>query len=166
MILKILASQYYGHQGKTKALFMKHYKKIGLKWMENVELSGNMVDGWFSSDMKEYLLKLVEEGEYKRFTGNSKGMINLLLSYGAVEFDEDSKGEHINYNDNKGFITQEDRFGHFVGADLYSSYRIRELLSKVPDDMGIVWNEKKIDNCGKSNVRKRIVRRIPKDERK
>lgn len=164
MILKISSNLYYGHQGKTKALFMKHYKKLGLKWMESIELNGKIVDGWFSSDKKEYILKLVEEGELKRFTGNSVGMIDFLKGCGAVEFEVEAVGEHINYNDNKGYITQFDRFGKFVGADLFWSYRMREILKDVPDNWnGVIWSAPKYENVVNiEKVKRKIIIRRKK----
>jgi len=145
MILKIHQNNYYGHQNKTKELFKKKYRSLKLKWMEKVNLNDVLVDGWFSSDLKEYLLKLPEEGEFKRFTGNSEGMINFLKSYGAVEVDERVSGVHIDYDDKKGVLCQEDRYGRFVGADLAHHFRIEEMLKDMPDNWGIRWSDNSKD---------------------
>jgi len=145
MILKIHQNNYYGHQNKTKELFKKKYRSLKLKWMEKVNLNGVIVDGWISEDKQQYLLKLPEEGEFKRFTGNSEGMITFLKTHGAVEVDEIVSGCHIDYDDKKGFMNQEDRYGHFVGADLTHHFRIEEMLKDMPDNWGIEWSENPID---------------------
>lgn len=146
MILKIEKDKYYGHQGKTKKLFISMYKRVPkLKWTEKVELNGAIVDGWFSADKKEYLLKLPEEGIFKRFTGNSERMFEFLKNHGAKEVEGEERGCHIDYDDTRGYITQFDRFVKFVGADLYSHYRVEEMLRNIPEDnWGIKWSEKSI----------------------
>ncbi len=156
MMLKIPSEKYYGYKGKTKRLFVKKYQSLHLKWMEKVEFEDGIVDGWFDSSMKEYLLKLPEKEGMKRFTGNSIKMIEFLKLYGAVEYEENEKGVHIDYDDKMGFVTQKDRYGHFVGGDLIYGYRFRELLKDVHDNWGCIWS-------GECNLivrkRVRIVRR-------
>ena len=153
MILKIEKDKYYGHQGKTKKLFMQVYGRVPkLKWMEKVELNGDIVDGWFSVDKKEYLLKLPMEGEFKRFTGNSERMFEFLKSHGAIEVEGEEKGTHIDYNDQKGFLTQQDRFGTFVGADIINHYRVEEILKGMPDSWGIKWSNKSISPLINDNI--------------
>lgn len=148
MIVKIHQSNYYGYMNKTKELFKKKYRGLGLRWMEKVTLpDGSVVDGWFSQDKKEYLLKLPEEGEIKRFTGNSSKMIDFLVSCGAEIINngnkEEEKGCHIDYNDMKGYSTQESRYGMFIGGDLESHYLLEWILKKYPDNSNrIIWNEK------------------------
>lgn len=146
MILKIEQSKYYGYQGKTKELFKKKYRGLHLKWMTDVNIDGTLSDGWISDDKSQYLLKLPEEGEFKRFTGNSVGMIEFLKLQGAIEVEGNEKGTHINYDDNKGFLTQFDRFGTFVGADLINHYRVEEILKGMPENFGIKWSDKSISS--------------------
>lgn len=155
MIIKIEQSKYYGHQNKTKELFKKKYRSLKLKWMENVKIGDEIVDGWVSDDLKQYLLKLPEENEFKRFTGNSDGMIEFLKSHGAIVISGNEKGCHIDYDDKKGFMTMEDRFGRFVGSDLYSHYRTEEMLKEMPDNF-INWNKEV------TKKKLRIIRRIKK----
>jgi len=163
MILKIEESKYYGHQGKTKELFKQTYRKVPkLTWMEKVDLNGVIVDGWVSADKKEYLLKLEMEGNFKRFTGNSERMFTFLKNHGAIEVDGEENGLHIDYNDQKGFMTMEDRFGRFIGSDLYSHYRTEEILKDMPENWGIKWTETKVDNVVKKKIIRKIVRRIKK----
>ncbi len=161
MILKIHKDNYYGHQGKTKKLFMQIYKRVPkLMWMENVELNSELVDGWFSVDKNEYLLKLPMEGEFKRFTGNSERMFAFLKNHGAVEVVGEEKGCHIDYDDKKGFLTMEDRFGRCIGSDIYSHYRTEEMLKEMPENWGVKWSEPKVDVVNKKLVRRIIKRKI------
>ncbi len=172
MILKIEQSKYYGYNNKTKILFVQVYKrKPKLTWTENVNLDGNLCDGWFSDDKKEYLLKLPEEGEFKRFTGNSVRMFEFLKNHGAIEVEGDEKGVHIDYDDQKGFLTQVDRYGRFVGADLMNHYRVEEILVGMPENWGIKWSNKigvsKIptrDEIAKDNVKKVLEIMQPKNK--
>lgn len=144
MILKIEQSKYYGYQGKTKELFKKKYRGLKLKWMTDVKLGDDIVDGWMNDDKTEYLLKLPEEGEFKRFTGNSIRMFEFLKTHGAIEVEGEEKGCHIDYNDSKGFLTQIDRFGTFIGADLMNHYRVEEILKNFPENWGVKWSDKNI----------------------
>ncbi len=139
MILKIHQDKYYGYNFNNKKIFKKKYHSAGLKWMVGVNLNGEIVDGWISSNMKEYLLKLPEEGVYKRFTGNSEKMIEFLVSCGGEVFEGEEKGAHVDYGDMKGFTTQKDRYGEFIGADLLSGYRFREILKDATLNWGCVW---------------------------
>ena len=139
MILKIEQSKYYGYQNKNKELFKKKYRSLKLKWMENVKLGDDIVDGWMNDDRTQYLLKLPEENEFKRFTGNSLGMIEFLKNHGAIEIEGTEKGTHIDYDDQKGFLTQQDRFGTFIGADLMNHYRVEEILKDMSDDWSVNW---------------------------
>lgn len=160
MILKIEESKYYGHQGKIKGLFKQTYRKVPkLTWMEKVELNGVIVDGWFSLDKKEYLLKLEMEGNFKRFTGNSERMFTFLKNHGAIEVDGEESGLHIDYKDNKGFISNEelDRI-HIIG---WSHYRTEELLKNVPDNF-IKWSEPKVNNVIEKKIVRRIIRKFLK----
>ncbi len=162
MILKIEQSKYYGYQGKTKELFKKKYRGLKLKWMTNVNINDNIVDGWISDDRTQYLLKLPEEGEFKRFTGNSVGMIEFLKMNGAIEVQGEEKGTHIDYDDQKGFLTQFDRFGTFIGADLINHYRVEEILKGMPENFGVKWSEPKVDNVIEKKILRKIIRRIKK----
>ena len=113
-----------------------------MRWMENVDVDGVLSDGWFNGDKSQYLLKLPEEGEFKRFVGNSEGMITFLKLHGAEELDEDVRGCHVDYNNSKGFVTQKDRYGSFVGGDLVNHYRVEEILKDMSDNWGVVWSDK------------------------
>ncbi len=146
MILKIEQSKYYGYQGKTKELFKKKYRSLKLKWMTDVNIEGTLSDGWISDDKFQYLLKLPEEGSFKRFTGNSIGMFEFLKDHGAIEVEGEEKGCHMDYNDMMGFLTQFDRFGTFVGADLINHYRVEEILKGMPESWNIKWSEKSISS--------------------
>lgn len=146
MILKIEQSKYYGHQGKTKELFKKKYRGLHLKWMTDVNIDGTLSDGWMNDDKSQYLLKLPEEGEFKRFTGNSVGMIEFLKLQGAIEVEGEEKGVHIYYDDQKGFLTQQDRFGTFIGADLINHYRVEEILKGVSENWNIRWSDKNVSS--------------------
>lgn len=158
MILKIEQSKYYGYNNKTKELFKRKYRSLKLKWMENVKLGDDIVDGWISDDLKQYLLKLPEEGEYKRFTGNSVGMIEFLKNHGAMEIEGEEKGVHKDYDNKMGFVDQVDRYSTFIGADLVSHFRVEEMLSEMPDNWeGVMWNDKKIVN---QIIKKRIIRKV------
>ena len=139
MILKIEQSKYYGHQNKTKELFKRKYRSLKLKWMENVKLGDDIVDGWMNDDRTQYLLKLPEEGQFKRFTGNSVGMIEFLKRHGAIEFEGEEKGVHKNYDVIMGCRTQQERFGNFIGADLMNHYIIEEILKEMPENWGVNW---------------------------
>lgn len=160
MILKIEQSKYYGYQGKTKELFKKKYRGLKLKWMTNVKLGDSIVDGWMNADKSQYLLKLPEEGEFKRFTGNSIGMIEFLKMQGAVEVEGEEKGTHIDYEDKKGFSTMEDRFGRIVGPDVYAHYRTEELLKNMPENWGIKWSDKLKDIVDKKfdKIERKVVK--------
>lgn len=156
MILKIPSEKYYGYNGKNKEHFKKKYRSLGLKWKVNINLDNVLTDGWYNSDNSIYLLKLLEDSGYKRFTGNSEEMILFLKSIGAEEFNQDVSGCHIDYDDNKGYITQQDRYGTFIGADLISGYRFMELLRDVPDNFGVVWGD---NNQFIPIIKKRIIKR-------
>ena len=151
MILKIEKEKYYGYNNKTKELFKKKYRSLKLKWAESVKIGDGVVDGWISDDMKQYLLKLPEEGNFKRFTGNSIGMFEFLKNHGAVEFEGEEKGSHINYDDTMGFIDQVNRYGTFVGADLVSHFRVEEILREMPEMWHVKW--------GNDNHKELIVKR-------
>ena len=165
MILKIEKDKYYGYNNKTKELFKKKYRSLKLKWMESVKIGDDIVDGWICDDKTQYLLKLPEEGQFKRFTGNSIGMFEFLKNHGAIEVEGEEKGVHKNYDDNMGFVDQVDRYGTFVGADLMNHYRVEEMLRGMIEDWGVRWTEKKNDVKVIETVKsKRIIikRRIRK----
>ena len=77
--LKIDQSKYY----LKKKEFVKVYKKLGLKWMEDTKWG----DGWFLPDKMGdagYVRKLPEEGIYKRFYAhNCQSMVDFLIGIGA-----------------------------------------------------------------------------------
>lgn len=165
MIIKIEKEKYYGYQGKTKRLFMQVYgRKPKMRWLEKVELEGDIVDGWFTEDKKEYLLKLPMEGNFKRFTGNSERMFEFLKNHGAVEVKGNETGCHIDYNDMMGFRTQMDRYGRFVGGDLINHYRVEEILKDMPENWGIIWSDREFlknkDNNIDKVVKKKVIRKI------
>lgn len=147
--LKIHQSPYYNN----KKDFVKLYKKLKLAWKEGKDIDGKLVNGWFFADrIDEYVLKLSEEGEFKRFEiKGCQSMVNFLKSIGAVEFnieekEKEEKGVSVDNISGKTQdiqkITQEERFGHFIGADLLSGYRTCEILKDMPDNWGVIWNEK------------------------
>lgn len=178
MIIKIEKDKYYGYNNKTKELFKKKYRSLKLKWMESVKLGDEVVDGWFDDSMKQYLLKLPEEGNMKRFTGNSIGMIEFLKNRGAVVSEGEERGVHINYDDKMGFVDQIERYGNFIGADLVGHYRAEEILRGMMENWGVRWSEKRVDvvkddkviklinkkliSESLKNKKRRIIRRIKK----
>lgn len=147
--LKINQGPYY----EKKKDFVKLYKKLKLVWEELKDIEGNPSNGWFYANrIDEYVLKLPEEGEFKRFKiKGCQEMVNFLKSIGAVEFKIDEKVDEVKVSGIRG-LSQEERFGHFVGADLWSGYRTREILKDVPENWEVIWNEKQIKKTNKEGI--------------
>lgn len=178
--IKLKEDKYYGPKNSNKNRFVRMYKKLGLKWTEEVSLNGVMVDGWFNADKSQYIIKLLEDGDLKRFKFYGCDEIyDYFVNLGGFAFDynkEDSSSS--NYLNNKANIAvniKENQVGadsqsvisamggtvsgvnkitgeniaknkedtveqyRFVGADLWSGYRTRQLLKKVPDNLGVIW---------------------------
>lgn len=181
--IKLKEDVYYGPKNANKNKFVRIYKKLGFKWITDVSLNGMMVDGWFNSDKSQYIIKLLEDGDFKRFKFYGCDEIyDYFVDLGGVVFDhtkEDSLSS--NYQNNKvnsivgikdssigiDNIDNIDNIGNqcnnvksgdslisvnvtndtkdtnedyrFIGADLWSGYRTRQLLKRVPDNWGVKW---------------------------
>jgi hypothetical protein len=178
--IKLKEDVYYGPKNANKNKFVRMYKKLGLVWTTYVPLNGMTVDGWFNSDKSQYIIKLLEDGDFKRFKFYGCDEIyDYFVDLGGVVFDhtkEDSLSS--NYQNNKvnsivgikdspigmnnidnidnqcnniksddnlisGNVTNDtkdaDEDYRFIGADLWSGYRTRQLLKRVPDNWGVKW---------------------------
>ncbi len=146
--IKLKQGAYYGPKNENKNRFMKMYKSLSLVWKsENIE--GMIVDGWFNRDKSQYIIKLTEEGDYKRFKFHGcDDIYSYFMSLGAVKFDYVENSETRVCTDVKANIKGEnvpgeycsyDRDKSFVGADLWSGYRMRQLLRDMPDNWGVIW---------------------------
>ena len=145
--IKIKEDIYYGPKNVNKNKFMREYKKLGLSWKEDVKIDNDIVSGWFNSDKSQYIIKLIEEGGFKRFKFHGCDSIyDYFVSLGAIIFETtnlktispsyqnkiiDSKKESEN-----NCLDDENRF---VGGDLWSGYRTRQLLKNMPDNWGVIW---------------------------
>jgi hypothetical protein len=163
--IKLKEDIYYGPKNANKNKFMRIYKKLGLKWITDISVNGMMVDGWFNSDRSQYIIKLLEDGDQKRFKFcGCDEIYDYFMSLGGVVFDhnkEDSLSANYQNNriNNAGGIKEisisgvnnvsnvnsakniedTDENYRFLGADLWSGYRTRQLLKKVPDNWGVIW---------------------------
>lgn len=151
--IKLKEEIYYGPNDINKKAFVKMYKskKLGLRWMENISIDGTIVSCWTNEDRSQYIIKLLEEGGYKRFKFyGCEEIYNYFISLGAITFDytkensispsyldnytdKDSSGKDTSGKDTSG----EDR--GFIGADLWSGYRTRQLLEGMPNNWGVKW---------------------------
>lgn len=155
--IKLKEGAYYGPNDINKKQFVKMYKskKLDLKWTENTSIGGAIVSCWINKDRNQYIIKLLEEGGYKRFKFyGCEEIYDYFISLGAIPFDytkenATSPSYLSNYNE-KGATDviegktvecvsdiEEDR--GFVGADLWSGYRTRQMLKGMPDNWGIKW---------------------------
>lgn len=151
--IKLEESIYYGPKNANKNKFMRMYKKLGLTWMENISIDGMIVNGWFNKDRSQYIIKLLEEGDFKRFKFyGCDGIYDYFISLGAVTFDytkEITKPQinigtnvtNVNIGEGGGVIVSSDIdiSSVFIGADLDSRYRTRQLLKKMPENWGVKW---------------------------
>ncbi len=155
--IKLKESIYYGPNDINKKTFVKMYKskKLNLKWTENINIDGAIVSCWTNQDRTQYIIKLLEEGGYKRFKFYGCDEIyDFFIDLGAIPFDytkENSTSPSYlsNYIDkepkdsigSKGIEcvsdTAEDT--EFIGADLWSGYRTKQLLKGLPDNWGVIW---------------------------
>ena len=63
-------------------------KKLDLKWTENTSIGGAIVSCWINQDRTQYIIKLLEEGDYKRFKFfGCDEIYNYFISLGAIPFD-------------------------------------------------------------------------------
>jgi hypothetical protein len=175
--IKLKESVYYGPKNANKNKFVRMYKKLALKWATDVSLNGMMVDGWFNSDKSQYIIKLLEDGDFKRFKFYGCDEIyDYFVGLKGVAFDHNKEDSlSSNYQNNKvnsivgikesstGIGNVDDQYNkiknadslmsgnvtndtketgdsyRFIGADLWSGYRTRQLLKKMPDNWGIIW---------------------------
>ena len=181
--IKLKEDIYYGPKNANKNKFVRMYKKLGLVWTTYVPLNGMIVDGWFNSDKSQYIIKLLEDGDFKRFKFyGCDDIYKYFVDLHGVIFDhnkEDSlspnyrnnlinnaggiKENQINIAQNDNVVSTISSIGNtggvgsvdsvkcikdndnddegyrFIGADLWSGYRTRQLLKKMPDNWGVVW---------------------------
>lgn len=153
--IKLKEEIYYGPKNTNKNRFMRMYKKLGLKWIEGVSLNGVMVDGWFNDDKSQYIIKLLEDGGFKRFKFYGCDEIyDYFVDLGGFAFDYNKEDLlSPNYLNNKANneakvgnnVNSTARIGDtgddskFIGADLWSRRRIRQLLKNMPDNWGVLW---------------------------
>lgn len=146
--LKLKQDIYYGEKNVNKKQFMKLYKKkeLALRWVENTSIGGEIVNCWINEDRSQYIIKLPEEGEYKRFKFYGCDEIyNFFVKIGAIPFDytKEIVPEHAHLTDqfdktNVGKVEEQEEY-EFIGADLWSGYRTRQLLKGMPDNWGVKW---------------------------
>ena len=132
--IKIKQDIYYGPKNINKNRFMRMYKKLGLGWRTEENIEGSVVDGWFNKDKSQYIIKLVEEGEYKRLKFHRcDGIYDYFISLGAIPFDYEKE---TSSTVKVGGDIDEYRF---IGADLWSHHRTEQLLKDMPADWGVKW---------------------------
>ena len=154
--IKLKQDIYYGPKNANKNKFVRIYKKLGLVW-KSENINGIMVDGWFNKDKSQYITKLPEEGEFKRFGFyGCDDIYSYFISLGAVAFklsDKENSGIIVNNKENINGVNIQNRENisgtniacdfdedhGFIGADLWSGYRTRQLLKNVPDNWGVIW---------------------------
>lgn len=179
--IKLKENIYYGPKNANKNKFVRLYKKFCLKWITDVSLNGMMVDGWFNNDKSQYIIKLLEDGDFKRFKFYGCDEIyDYFVNLGGATFDHNKENSlSPNFQNNKinnaesikndlGIVNQNnnvistvgdtvgklgnvngenntnrtkdnDEEYRFIGADLWSGCRTRQLLKKMPDNWGIIW---------------------------
>ena len=152
--IKLKQEDYYGPVKNNKNKFMRMYKDIGLSWKEQITVGNELVDGWFNKDKSQYIIKLPEEGDYKRFKFSGCDEIyDYFVKLGAATFDYIKENvTSPTYNNASGAtnvnspITNVSKIGtctdeddRFIGADLWSGYRTRQLLKGMPDNWGVIW---------------------------
>jgi hypothetical protein len=152
--IKLKQDIYYGPKNMHKNKFVRMYKKLGLKWIERVIIDDVTVDGWFNSDKSQYIIKLLEDGDFKRFKFyGCDDIYDYFIDLGAVTFDYTKENSlSSNYqNDNiantdigKVGKSNTNRFNDicntgFIGADLWSGFRTKQLLRNVHDNWGVIW---------------------------
>ena len=140
--IKLKQDIYYGPKNTNKNKFMRMYKKLGLIWRTET-IGGVVVDGWISKDKSQYIIKLPEEGDYKRFKFYGCDEIyNYFISLGAVTFDLSENKDNIsgiNIQKKDGIVDTKDEKYEFIGADLWSGHMTRRLLKNIPDNWGVIW---------------------------
>lgn len=135
--LKLKQDIYYGPKNSNKNKFVRLYKKIGLVWREGVNIDGNIVDCWCNADKSQYIIKIPEEGEFKRFKFHGCNEIyNYFLSLGAISFELSDNDEITGPSKKNEIIDDEYKF---VGADLWAHYRTEQLLKDMPLNWGVKW---------------------------
>lgn len=167
--IKLKEDKYYGPKNVNKNKFVRMYKKLGLSWEEEVSLNDVTADGWFKEDRSQYIIKLLEDGDFKRFKFYGCDEIyDYFVTLGGVPFDynkenppssnylnnkvsnvESIKESQIGVTNKNGVVStvggtvcveDNDEVCRFVGADLWSGVRSRQLLKKMPDNWGVKWN--------------------------
>jgi len=146
--LKLKQDIYYGEKNVNKKQFVKLYKKkdLALRWVENTSVGGEIVNCWINEDRSQYIIKLPEEGEYKRFKFcGCDEIYNFFVKLGAIPFDytKEIVPEVVHLTDqfdktNIGKVEEQEEY-EFIGADLWSGYRTKQLLKGMPDNWGVKW---------------------------
>lgn len=132
--IKIKQDIYYGPRNSNKNKFVRMYKKLNLVW-KTEKIDGVLVDGWFNKDKSQYIVKLPEEGDYKRFKFHRcDNIYDYFIGLGGVTFELSDKDSIIGSS-----ATNDIEDYKFVGADLWSHYRTKQLLKNMPDNWGIKW---------------------------
>lgn len=146
--IKLVQSAYYGPNDDNKKKFVKMYKKLGLVWKTEY-INGGLSDGWFNKDKSQYIIKLPEEGEFKRFKFyGCDDIYDYFVTLGAVAFDYKENliaANKITVDNTSANTTVGGKIENcaeeyeFIGADLWSGYRTRQLLKNMPDNWGVIW---------------------------
>lgn len=164
--IKLKEEIYYGPKKINKNRFMRMYKKLGFTWIEDTAIDGKIVSGWFNQDRSQYIIKLLEDGDFKRFIFHGCDEIyDYFTGLGAITFDHTKENsispsyqnsQITNYNSgntntsigstnigntgtNVGSTNCAVEDDEFIGADLWSGYRTRQLLKDMPDNWGVIW---------------------------
>lgn len=151
--IKLKEDIYYGPGEANKKEFVKLYKKkeLALRWIEGSNVNGEIVNSWINQDRSQYIIKLPEEGGYKRFKFfGCDEIYNYFMSLGAIPFDCTKENvPEATYLTDVGKSNVENKIDsgddnrlcddHFIGADLWSGYRTRQLLKDMPDYWGVIW---------------------------
>jgi len=140
--IKLKQEIYYGPKNVNKNKFMRLYKKLGLTWLEDISIGGMIVSGWVNKDRSQYIIKLLEEGDYKRFKFyGCDAIYDYFMSLGAVTFDYTKETQISPSYQTKTIVDIDktiDKY-EFIGADLWSGYMTRKLLKNMPDNWGVIW---------------------------
>lgn len=138
--IKVKQDIYYGPKNSNKNKFVRIYKKLGLVWIEGEKIEDTLVDGWFNKDRSQYIIKLPEEGGYKRFKFyGCDDIYDYFISLGGITFELLDKDNIAGPNNQKSGSEEDDEDYRFIGADLSSHYRFEKMLKKLPLNWGVIW---------------------------
>lgn len=141
--IKVKQDIYYGPKNANKNKFVRIYKKLNLVWIEGEKIGDTSVDGWFNKDRSQYIIKLSEEGGYKRFKFyGCDDIYDYFVSLGGITFELQDKDNIVSPSSQKigsGKDNEDDENYRFIGADLSSHHRLEKMLKKVPLNWGVIW---------------------------